>query len=299
MDQQSPVSWLFKCGLSAAALLIGCGIAADWLGNRPQLPATTTRDGTLITLNRYVQEAVPDVVLVGSALTYRLNEVYFATPRLRNLALAGGSPITGLDVVLAQPRLPGIVLVEANVMSRPLDDTLVARFGQGQSAEPRLFRPIRMAVAAYENWIHAPLSHAQITADIDDLLKQRPSDFDNRIYVSRAVKAYGEDPTVAVQANVERLAELMQKARQLGVRVMLFELPFPKEIEATRTVDVTRRLVHGRFAEPGQWLPIDVEASELRWLDGVHLDERSAMLISRSIDKTLGRLALGKILRTD
>jgi hypothetical protein len=93
MEQQSTISWLVKCGLSAAALLIACGVATAWVGSRLQLPATTTRDGTLITLNRYVQEDVPDVVLVGSLMTFRLNEEYFATPRLRNLALAGGSPI--------------------------------------------------------------------------------------------------------------------------------------------------------------------------------------------------------------
>jgi len=79
------------------------------------------------------------------------------------------------------------------------------------------------------------------------------------------------------------------QARELGVHVMLFELPFPKEIEATRTVQITRRIVHGRFADPTLWLPIDA-TGELRWLDGVHLDERSAMLVSRSIDGAIGRL---------
>src|SRR5262249_23693088 len=162
-------------------------------------------------------------------------------------------PMTGLEVVLARPRVPKIVLVETNVMSRPVDDALVARFGRARDAEPRFFRPIRMAVAAYENRLHAPLSHAQILAAMDGLLKGPPRDFDNRVYVTRAVKEYDEDPTFVVQANVERLAGLMQKARQLGVRVMLFELPFPREIEATRTVETTRRIVHGRFADPEQW----------------------------------------------
>jgi hypothetical protein len=48
--------------------------------------------------------------------------------------------------------------------------------------------------------------------------------------------------------------------------------------------------VHGRFPDPTLWLPIDVATGELRWLDGVHLDERSAMLVSRSIDGAIGRL---------
>jgi len=292
MQQHSSISWLVRCAVSAAALLLACGIATAFFGSNLKLPATTTRDGTLITLNRYVQEPVPDVVLVGSSITFRLNEEYFATPRLRNLALAGGSPITGLEVVLAQPRWPKLVVVETNVMSRPPDEALVARFARAQGAEQRFFRPIRVAVAAYENRIHAPLTHAQIMTAMDDLLKQPPHDFDNRIYVERAARDLDEDPTVAAEANLARLTTLIEQARGQGVRVMLVELPFPKEIEASRAVELTRRRAHAGFADPALWLPIDVDRKELRWLDGVHLDERSAMLVARSIDRSLAQILL-------
>src|SRR4051812_41104504 len=119
MQQSSTVHWFVKCCLSAVSLLTLCGLVTAWFGNRLQLPSTTTRDGTLITLNRYAKEPVPDVVLVGSSLTFRLKEEYFATPRVRNLALAGGSPVTGLEIVANQPRLPRIILIEVNVLSRP------------------------------------------------------------------------------------------------------------------------------------------------------------------------------------
>ena len=106
-----------------------------------QLPATTTRDGTLITLNRYARESIPDVALVGSSLTFRLKEEYFATPSLRNLALAGGSPVTGLEIVANQSRLPRMVLVEINVLSRPVDAALVERYSMSRDTEPLLFVP--------------------------------------------------------------------------------------------------------------------------------------------------------------
>jgi hypothetical protein len=99
-----------------------------------------------------------------------------------------------------------------------------------------------MAASAYENLVHAPLTHAQIMAAMEGLLKQPPRDFDNRIYLSRAIRESDEDPTIAARENVERLAKLMQKAQQLGVRIMLFQLPLPKEIEATRMVEITRRI---------------------------------------------------------
>src|SRR6202022_4260808 len=165
---------------------------------------------TLITLNRYAKEPIPDVVLVGSSLTFRLKEEYFATPRLRNLALAGGSPITGLEIVANQPRLPRIVLVEANVLSRPTDTALVERYSRSGNAEPLFFRPIRTAVAAYENWLHTPLSHTQGSVVLHQLLAQPPSDFDNRIYADRALQqSNAEDPTAAVRVNVSRIEQLI------------------------------------------------------------------------------------------
>src|SRR3954451_4102023 len=106
------VRWLLKCGSAAAIALIACGLATARFGSGLQMPATTTRDGTLITLSRYLREPVPDVVLVGSSITFRLKEEYFTARGLRNLALGGGSPVTGLEIVANQPRLPAVILVE-------------------------------------------------------------------------------------------------------------------------------------------------------------------------------------------
>src|ERR1700712_6103237 len=128
MQRMSVVQWFAKCGFSAVTLFLACGFASAWFGNGLQLPTTTTRDGTLITLNRYAREPIPDIVLVGSSLTFRLKEEYFVTPGLRNLALAGGSPLTGLEIVANQPRLPRLILIEANVLSRAADQTIVERY---------------------------------------------------------------------------------------------------------------------------------------------------------------------------
>jgi len=90
MKRMSAARWFVKCALSAALLLVASDLATAWFGNRLQVPATTTRDGTLITLNRYADEPIPDIVLVGSSLTFRLKEDYCAAPHLLNLGLTGG-----------------------------------------------------------------------------------------------------------------------------------------------------------------------------------------------------------------
>jgi hypothetical protein len=292
MQPISAVQWLAKCALGAATLLAACAMATAWFGNGLQLPSTTTRDGTLITLNRYAREPVPDVVLVGSSLAFRLKEEYFATRSLRNLALAGGSPVTGLEIVANRPSLPRIVLVEANVLSRPTETALVERYSRRGNADPLFFRPIRTAIAAYENWLHAPLTHEQAAAALSQLLKQPPSTFDNRIYLERALQQQNaDDPTLAVRTNISRIKQLMPAIEQRGARLLLFEVPYSEQIDGSRSATVTRQIAHAEFADGNRWLQIDPARSELRWADGVHLDERSAVIVAQSIDRALAALA--------
>jgi hypothetical protein len=291
MERISAARWFAKCAVSAALLLLTCGLATAWFGNNLQVPATTTRDGTLITLNRYAKEPIPDVVLVGSSLTFRLKEEYFATPRLRNLALAGGSPVTGLEIVVNQPRLPKLVLIEANVLSRAPDAAVVERYSRSGDAEPLFFRPVRTAVAAYENWLHTPLSHAQVSSALDQLLKQPPSDFDNRIYADRALQQFNaQDPAAVALANANRIEQLIASIEARGSRALLFELPYSEPLEGSRSAKITREIVHAKFPAPDRWLPIEYSRNELRWADGVHLDERSAVIVSQSIDRALPSL---------
>jgi hypothetical protein len=276
-----------KCGVAAAIILIACGLATARFGSGLQLPATTTRDGTLLTLSRYLREPVPDIVLTGSSITFRLKEEYFATPRVRNLALAGGSPVTGLEIVANQARVPSVILVEANVLGRPVDAVLVERDTRGD-AEPLFFRPVRALVAAYEQLRHAPLTYPQVAPDLRRLIAQPPGEFDNRIYMDRAVQQFNaEDPTDTTRSNAKRIGELIRMLEQRGARVFLFELPYAEPIEGSRASVVTREIIHAAFPDSKRWLSIEVNRSELRWADGVHLDERSAVIVTQAVEHAL------------
>jgi hypothetical protein len=283
----SAVRWLIKCGVGAAIVLIACGFATVRLGSGLQMPATTTRDGTLITLSRYLREPVPEIVLVGSSITFRLKEEYFATRGFRNLALPGGSPVTGLEIVANQPRLPQYILVEANVLARPTDAALVERYSRGDT-EPVFFRPVRAAVAAYEQRLHAPLTHEQVALDLRRLVGQPPGDFDNRIYVDRALQQFNaEDPTDAARLNAKRIEALIRMVEQRGARVLLFELPYAEPIDGSRFAATTREIIHAAFPDSKRWLSIEVNRNELRWADGVHLDERSAVIVTQAMERAL------------
>lgn len=287
MKQSPAISWLFKCALMAAAVLIADRVVAVSVGARLQQPAATTRDGSLITMNRYVQEPAPDVVLVGSSVTWRLKEEYFSPARVRNLALAGGSPVTGLEIIARQKWLPKAVLIETNTLSRPVDQAMVERF-TGNEHSDLFLRPVRTAIAAYETWNHAPPDPARMRAALQGLLNQPPSKFDNRVYVERAVtEMNAEDPAVAARANVALIKQLVAEIERRGARALLITIPLSPEIEQTRAVKSTRAIVQDAFPDRNAWLAIDAPPGELRWADGVHLDDRSALLVSHAIEQAL------------
>jgi hypothetical protein len=204
------------------------------------------------------------------------------------LALAGGSPLTGLEIIAHQSQLPKIILVETNILSRPADDVLVEKYSGKQHGEPLFPRPLRSGVASYENWLHKPASHSQMADELNRLIMQAPSDFDNRIYVERAVSQLDAlDPSAVVRMSVESMRGLIPEFERRGAKVFLFELPYTDRVEKTRAATITREIVHAAFPELNRWLPIDVTRSDLRWADGVHLDERSALITARSMEKSL------------
>ncbi len=292
MQRLAIAYWFAKCAFSALVLLFACGVATAWFGSGLQLPSKTTRELIAFVLNRYVREPVPAVVLVGSSLTFQLSEEFFAIHSLRNLGIPGGSPVTGLEIVANSSRLPKIILVEANVLSRSIDTSLVERYSGIGAAGPLFFRPVKAAIAGYEGWRHPPPSQVQVSTELNTelnrLLAKPPSDFDNRVYTDRAIQQfYDEDPTVAARMNVERIEQLMRSVEQRGARLLLFEIPYFAPLEEARFPKITREIVHAKFSDPERWLRIDFDRKELRWADGVHLDARSAVIIARSMGKAL------------
>ncbi len=270
------------------ALLLACGLATARFGFALQQPSVTTRDGSLITLNRYLREPAPDIVLVGSSVAWRLKEEYFSLPRFRNLALAGGSPVTSLEILAKQPSLPKIILIETNVLTREADAALIEKFSSGARAEAPFLRPVRTAVAAYETWNHAAPGPAQARTERDRLLSEPPSTFDNKVYLDRALEQMNEgDPTVPARANAARIRELTDDVQRRGSRAFLIEIPFAAEIEDSRQVRMSKEIIHAAFPDRELWLPINPPQSELRWADGVHLDERSALIVARAIESAL------------
>jgi hypothetical protein len=78
----------------------------------PSLYARVKLDRSFPALSRYEFEATPEIILVGSSMTFRLYEGYFLKTRLRNIAIGGGSPLNGLAIIASYGDVPRLILVE-------------------------------------------------------------------------------------------------------------------------------------------------------------------------------------------
>ena len=123
----SAVRWLVKFGAAAAIVLIACGFATVRFGSGLQMPATTTRDGTLITLSRYLREPVPDIALVGSS-GKKIEGLLESHPRRVNTRY-------GLVPVTTRPAATTTTAAATTATSTWL---LWARFVDGQRATTQL-----------------------------------------------------------------------------------------------------------------------------------------------------------------
>ena len=83
------------------------------------------------------------------------------------------------------------------------------------------------------------------------------------------------------------MEQLIAAIEERGARVLLYELPYSEQLEGSLSAKITREIVCTKFPDPKRWLRIDFTRSELRWADGIHLDERSALVVAESVDRAL------------
>lgn len=263
-----------------ACALLAFGLAG-FLIELPSLYARVKEDRSFPALSRYEFEKTPDVVLIGSSMTFRLFEGYFLKVPVRNIAISGGSSLTGITIVKSYDSVPRLALVEANIMSRPIDVPLIDSFGRNDAAPYRWFRPLRAVVSRIYYWIKT----ASMANDVAELPRRAPSSYDIATSVESATKEYNSAAfDGAIARNVADIKPMVEELEQRGCRVVFFELPYPDQLGNLHFAKLTRSLMHAAFPDPKYWLSVDFHQQELRWEDAFHMDERSAIIVAKEIE---------------
>jgi hypothetical protein len=286
------IVWFAKAAATAALVLALCAFVSKVDRTLP-LPTTATTGGEYEqALDRYARDPNAQIVLVGSSLTVRLREEFFSHTGLRNLAIGGGSLFSGLAIVASYPRLPPLVLVEANILSRSANPELLQKYSNNSATTRAAFsRPIRLAAAHYQLWLSGPRNEDQEQARISTLLREAPADYSNAAAIDRQLQSDNNGPSVEeFRHHAAELSRVVASLADRGTKVYFYRLPFQGALNHSRYAEDARTVMHQAFPEPGRWLDLDYPLEQLRWADGVHLDERSAAVVAQSMDRAIAGL---------
>jgi hypothetical protein len=268
---------------SALAIVVfACAFMAWFLATLPSLYARVKLDRSFPALSRYEFEMTPDFALVGSSMTFRLFEGYFLKTRPRNIAIGGGSALTGLAIIASYQNVPRLILVETNILSRPVDEALVGQFGKNDAEPYRWFRPIRATISFVYYWI----KYKSEAENVNQLPSYKPSDYDISASVATTLEAYsGTKLDEAMVRNAEALKRLVANLEGRGCQILFYELPYPDALGNTHYAVTARSLVRAAFPDSKKWLGLDFRERQLRWVDAAHMDERSAVLVAQEIER--------------
>jgi hypothetical protein len=221
----------------------------------------------------------PGTVLVGSSLTFRLPTALLE-PQIANMGMVGGSALTGLAIVDGSGQRPNLVLIESNLLERPLDRQAV----QAQLRFPERFlrRYFRVFRTGYDpaNLLWRGLTTLTHQSDLEPVLTPQAA----HAFFLEQQQFKAKPPEAGnFQHNLKQTAALVASLEAKGTKVGFFEMPIDPALMRSPADTVIRRDVRRAFP-PGRycWLDLQVPGGA-HTLDGVHLTTEDSALIARQI----------------
>jgi hypothetical protein len=289
MLKSESTTWFIKSATTCVLIVTCC-----WLVPRffrvPQFPPTTTDEQQFVVLNRYLRLPMREIVLVGSSLTFRLREQFFERDNVRNVGLPGGDSVTGLAIIdLDKVQRPDIVLVETNILTGGLDDELLQKVIHQYRVGDAL-RPLRLLAALYQSRLdlhQPPFDLSKKSA----LLAARPATYRNEKGIEQTLLQW-DKPVYenAAIRDVSAVKAFVDKLEARGITVFLHELPVPPALATSVYLKTIRKVIQQVFGpDNDRWLSLEYPPEELRWEDAIHLDERSSLIISSSLENAISK----------
>jgi hypothetical protein len=281
MTRFHQIVWLGKFAVTALSALLLCISITPLVGVPAENPNTASEAAP--ELIAYATEPTPRYVIVGTSLSRRLKPEFFLPLELQNLAVPGRSSSTGLEIVASYPTLPPLIFIETNVMQWDIDKEFAAKFSYKSRPEFHIARPIRSLV----DYFAAPRTKTKANRQqpVDEaILARPPAEYDNKVYVERAMKDWsGHAADAVIKSNVESLSRMVEAVEARGSKVYFFELPLAPGMADTDQAKTTRGEFRKKYSDASRWLEPHYQADQLRFGDHAHLDERSALIVARAM----------------
>jgi hypothetical protein len=256
----------------------------------PDFPLINTERHHFRIVNRYFQSPAPAIALVGSSLTERLKEHYFARRDIRNIGIGGGSALTGLTLLADTAwKRPAVVAVETNIMSRGVDRELVRAF-QKVDHPVATFASPRTLLALYQRKLDG-FAPAFDPARCENTLRAPPAQSLIKADDTAAARSEHDNPyfDALIRNDVATLKVIVEALETKGSKVFLYDLPTMPAMESTRYVRMTRSAMSDTFS-PDRWLQLEYPSHEIRWDDAIHFDDRSAIILACALERALNKV---------
>jgi hypothetical protein len=303
MDRTASISWFVKVSAVCAAAVATCWITPQFLKDIPDFPSTTTDEVQSKIVDRYLNSPVAPIALTGSSFSVRLREEFFHTLYIRNLALPGGSPLTGAAMIEAVGAVrPRFIAVETNTLSRGIDQAMVERVRTSNAQPARVpmnFRPLRTLAALYQRKLddrqrfdRDDKSALLQEAALEEVILRKPPAPEYNPLVLATILAEWNNPDhdQIIRRNVAELKHIVETLETQGISVFFYELPLGPAFARSRYMTTGRSAMAEAFGyDHSRWLSLNYPSNEIRWTDGAHLDERSAIIMARSLERAIER----------
>ena len=248
------------------------------IGPRPQLVKAQSQWAQ----NRYVIECFfrnksnPKVILVGSSLSKRL-DISSPDQCLYDLALSGGSVLTGLKTVVESQQRPHAVFVEINVPQRPLDLELI-------SDARNYLRRLSPILYTENNPVNLLTSFLfQLGGGATELAVQKKV-FENALALN-ARDSQILIPDTLLHKNILEITTYTKILKSRGVPVVFFEMPIHPSLENNqRPLQVRNSFQRSSFPSSLflDWKTL-ASGAQIHTSDGIHLLRDEAKVVINNL----------------
>jgi len=255
-------------------------------GVLPASEGVTQRQHNIIRAQRYVYRDDSDLkmVIVGSSLAGNLNEKHIGEG-VKTIAFGAGSSKTGLEIVKRSKSKPQIVLVEMNDVNflRKLDsellDSLYHPIYYWMRQYLRMlreeYRPASVFINSFKSRLQQNLERMS-RKELDSLESRNVTPEISQKVIQTVVDNESKPLSEKDAETMIQEADLMRNQiaeikKNIGVKVVLFEIPRESRVNATLRMKQVRELAKKLFPpDRFEWLPPPKER-EWRTNDGIHL----------------------------
>lgn len=237
---------------------------------------------TRIRMERYLDVATSaPIVLVGSSLSVRLTDANLGSS-ISNLGITGGSALTGLDILARSHQQPRTVVIEADLLSRPIDKDLVGILFREPwaSLRPRFkvlqyrYRPMNLIYALLKTR-HGDPPEPDVPPAVFQLLLQDQIKSQSQLL-----------DTAWVKDQVAEMRDLVKRLSARGIKPVFMTIPVDPALVQLPQMSQVRQALETAFPKSQYcWISPTLPGTP-RTRDGLHLVQADAAVVAAQV-KTL------------